>query len=288
MGKTTFTQEAGLIDIFYKDTTRLDSFIAQLQKGALRQVKLKSNDTQGSSNSQATTVGIPGAAAGNFSRITTETAGRDIEETKDPHDSLVLDLLENLGLPVSEEVSDPSTAKLMLLYGDMELRNFGIINQAIPIFKTLPQFISPELYNGDDSTLSRSEREIMKKKRAEAKDNFDHISSFVKLLPTGLEIYLTLKNGQFLNGMLRPEFMVDPHDMVFRMFGSALPGKWYILAIVDTDHRQPSAQRSNQQLLDGVDSMATMVRLLLSAADSITMTPVLIFRQLCSDPAEIE
>ena len=84
MGKTTFTQEAGLIDIFYKDTTRLDSFIAQLQKGALRQVKLKSNDTQGSSNSQATTVGIPGAAAGNFSRITTETAGRDIEETKDP------------------------------------------------------------------------------------------------------------------------------------------------------------------------------------------------------------
>ena len=158
--QATFNQEAGLIDVFYRDLTRIDSFIAQMQKGALRQVKLKSNDTQGSVNSQQLSLGIPGAAKGGFTATTNESAGRDIEETKDPHDSLLLDLLQNLGLPISEEISIPSVAKIMLLYGDMELRNFGIINQAIPIFKTMPHFISPELYKADEPTLSRTMRKM--------------------------------------------------------------------------------------------------------------------------------
>ena len=283
MEQTTFNQETGLIDVFYRDLTRLDSFIAQLQKGALRQVKLKSSNAQGSVNSQQASLGIPGAAKGDIAQTATESNSRDIEEMKDPHDSLLLDLLNSLGLSISESVPLPTTSRLMLLRGNMELRNFGVLKQIIPLLVEYPEITNADLFSKDLSSLKHGEKQLLQKQQAEAKKSMQQMNSMVKLLPTGLEVYLELSNEQLLNGMLRPEFMVDPHEVVFRLFGSSLPGQWYILAIVDTEEGTVPQKRSNQSIIEGIDSMSGMIRTMMAADNAIAMTPILIFRQLCTE-----
>ena len=67
-------QEASqqLIDIFYKDTYRIDSLISQINNGALQTVTTKTDKTQGSASFSAASEGIPGAVSANFNKKTSE------------------------------------------------------------------------------------------------------------------------------------------------------------------------------------------------------------------------
>ena len=49
-GQMEFEQKTQLIDILYKDTYRIDSYIAQLLDGAVRSVKMQDNTSHGSSH----------------------------------------------------------------------------------------------------------------------------------------------------------------------------------------------------------------------------------------------
>ena len=49
-GQMESEQKTQLIDILYKDTYRIDSYIAQLLDGAVRSVKMQDNTSHGSSH----------------------------------------------------------------------------------------------------------------------------------------------------------------------------------------------------------------------------------------------
>ena len=57
----TDTPEEPLIDIFYKDTYRLNSLVSQINQGALQSVTTTLDDSQGSIHSTKANVGIPKA-----------------------------------------------------------------------------------------------------------------------------------------------------------------------------------------------------------------------------------
>ena len=86
-------EEIPLIDILYKDTYRIDSYLAQLLNGTLRSIKEQETTLQGASLSGKLDLKFLQAESNGKG-----SAGNLIEHDIDPHDRNVLSFLEILDL----------------------------------------------------------------------------------------------------------------------------------------------------------------------------------------------
>ena len=97
--------ETALIDIFYKDTERLNSIISQRNKGTLQSLTTKSEDLQGSTFYSGGKVGIPGSGL-ECNQQSKEENKKIIEENRLIQDFSVIDLLQTLDLEVIDSVTN--------------------------------------------------------------------------------------------------------------------------------------------------------------------------------------
>lgn len=294
--------ETALIDIFYKDTERLNSIISQINKGTLQSLTTKSEDLQGSTFYSGGKVGIPGSGL-ECNQQSKEENKKIIEENRLIQDFSVIDLLQTLDLEVIDSVTNDMLADLVILEGSLKLQNYKAISNAIPLL--MPFY---DMFGKKDNDLKIKEanieltslkkinprtpeiREKIKllenniKSLNHNSDNLKNLFSFMPnilpFLPKGLGFEITLKNEMTFNGVLKDKYLIDSEEIVLTTYNTKLPGKWKILGVIDSiDDSNEEQDPSNP--ITVINSITTFFKLMLSPSPiKGVIKPILIFRDL--------
>jgi hypothetical protein len=293
--------ETALIDIFYKDTERLNSIISQINKGTLQSLTTKSEDLQGSTFYSGGKVGIPGSGL-ECNQQSKEENKKIIEENRLIQDFSVIDLLQTLDLEVIDSVTNDMLADLVILEGSLKLQNYKAISNAMPLLTPYYQLFE----SGEDLRLNNMNIELTTLKKTNPKTteirnkiksleseistykhNYDvgkKIISFMPnilpFLPKGLGFEITLKNNLTFNGVLKDKYLIDSEEIILTTYNTNLPGYWKILGIIDSiDDATESKDLSNP--INAINNITTFFKKMLSPNPiKGIIKPILIFRDL--------
>lgn len=249
-------EQIPLIDILYKDTYRVDSFIAQITSGVLRSMKHQHGTTQGSTTSIEG--GIPTFAKGGASGNKSDS--KSIEELAEPHDNAILELLNSLDLQPISKLPKEATGKLVHFRGNIFIRNINTLSDIINLM-------------ADNSQLFGVTRK-------DAKSVSSIVSIMSKVLKFGLEIELLLDDGSVIIGNLKEKYLLETDSNLLKSYGTALPGKWNIIGMID-DNKANASYTSRNDMRKGLDEFAAMPKTMyLADTSGYILTPILIFREL--------
>lgn len=293
--------ETALIDIFYKDTERLNSIISQINKGTLQSLTTKSEDLQGSTFYSGGKVGIPGSGL-ECNQQSKEENKKIIEENRLIQDFSVIDLLQTLDLEVIDSVTNDMLADLVILEASLKLQNYKAISNAMPLLTPYYQLFE----SGEDLRLNNMNIELTTLKKTNPKTteirnkiksleseistykhNYDvgkKIISFMPnilpFLPKGLGFEITLKNNLTFNGVLKDKYLIDSEEIILTTYNTNLPGYWKILGIIDSiDDATESKDLSNP--INAINNITTFFKKMLSPNPiKGIIKPILIFRDL--------
>ena len=249
-------EQIPLIDILYKDIYRTDSFIAQLRSGVLRSMKHQHETAHGSTNSIEGSIPtfLKGGASGN------QTESKSIMELSVPHDNAILELLNSLDLQPISYLPIQATGTMIHFQGNIFIRNLNTLLEMVNLMAD-----SPQLFN-----ISRKD----------AKNVGGIISAMTKVLKFGLEIELQLDDESIIIGNLKEEYLIEAHSNLLKSYGTALPGKWNVIGLVD-DNKKNSIYASKNGMRNGLDQYASIPKnLYLADTSGYILTPILIFREL--------
>ena len=290
-----------IIDIFYKDTYRLNSLISQINNGALQTVTVKSDETQGSSFSMKGSVGSSHLLSALGEKTASKSMGKHIEETKKIGDDLLIKLIEQLGISPQAAGFSETYSNLNIIIGTISLRNFKLISQIIPLLKDgmnifdqgiqqknvteeILNFLkakSPKTQN-DKKLIKDLENELfsLKMKSISTTTLYDNLHVFLPFLPTGIGLEVEADDGTVFTGSLKSEYLIDSEEAIALNYGSKLPDKWNILGIIDSRIMQGEVNEENDFLGVLSKSMNEISRQLMSFKSQATIIPILIYREL--------
>ncbi|MEW6662709.1 MAG: hypothetical protein ACOY9Y_01455 [Bacillota bacterium] len=187
-----------------------------------------------------------------------------IEKRYDPHDQKIIDLLGALNIsPLENPLSNIEDTKLVLLKGYISVRNFQTIKASLPI---LFQLMS--LDGGRGKKINNKERGA--------------IENILKLIPMGLELELLTIYGDRLIGILKPDFLSENPDDLLRIYGSNIPGEYYVFGIIDKDTRTGAGiYPDSSDIRKSIDDFAEAIKSMYTQeSTTYTITPILIFREV--------
>lgn len=249
-------QEIPLIDILYKDSYRIDSYIAQLLNGTLRSVKRQKNTSQGSSSTGELSIKL---LKGQHN--SSELISKLQEQNIDPHDHNVIDLLNILDLPLLDSLPVSTFGQLVHLQGNISIRDFKTISELIPAVSKTPQ-----LFHID---------------KKEASSIHKIFSALSKILPLNIELELTLSSGELIRGILKDNYLLDSYADIVSMYGTTLPGLWHIIGIFNTNDYISASSSPSNQLRNGLDAVQQAARTLYDSGENNgNIIPILIFTEL--------
>jgi hypothetical protein len=290
-----------LIDIFYKDTYRIDSLISQINNGALQTVTTKTDKTQGSTSFNTGSVGIIGTFSASINRNTSEGTGKHIEETRKIGDDLLLKLLDQLDILPQAEGCLEKFSNLNIIRGSISLRNYKFFSQMIPLLKDGAQVFDPtlkektEVENAikfiknkkpktqDDNNLLKSlnsRLQDIKKQSDSTRHIFENLHLILPFLPTGIGFEVTTDDGTVFTGSLKSEYLIDSEESISLNYGSHLPDRWNVLGIIDFKNPQETIPASNDVLAGLFTAMKEMSKMLIGSNSNATIIPILIYRNL--------
>lgn len=243
-----------LIDILYKDTYRIDSFIAQLLNGTLRSVKKQENTSQGSSYSYGGSIKI--AKAQNSHN---EFTNRLLEQNIDPHDHNVIELMNALDLPVYDKLPENALGTIVHLRGNISIRDFSTYAEIVPFMA--------------------KNYKLFDIKKQEATDVNKMFSAITKVIPMNIEIEMIMPSNEVIRGILKRESLLDNYQDLMAIHGPTLPGDWHVIGILDFDTK--TSHHNAGELRSGIDGLAQVAKTLYND-DSVdgSIIPILIFRYL--------
>ncbi|MDR3586317.1 MAG: hypothetical protein P4L59_13505 [Desulfosporosinus sp.] len=248
-------EQIPLIDILYKDTYRIDSFLAQITSGVLRSVRHQQGTTQGSSKSAEGNIAfLKGGASGN------QAESKWAEQISEPHDNSILNLLDNLDLQAVSTLPDQASGKLIHFQGNIFIRNLSTMLDIVNLMIDTPQLANAI---GED-----------------AKSIGGMIEAVSKVLQFGLEIELLLDDKSVIIGNLKEKYLMETHYNLLKSYGMSLPGKWNVIGVVD-DNKENSTYTSKNGMRSGLDQYSSMLKnMYLADTSGYILTPILIFREL--------
>lgn len=100
------------IDIFYKDTYRIESLISQINNGALQSSVITANDKQGSSFVKEGSINALDSLKGNLKKDNSKSHERILQKNIKNIDDVVIKLLQMLGLTPQDSNFDKLYASL--------------------------------------------------------------------------------------------------------------------------------------------------------------------------------
>lgn len=240
-------QEVPLIDILYKDTYRIDSFIAQLTEGIIRSRKYLEN----SSKEKSTLVRF-NAKVLTGDKNTKTSRNNSTESNIEEHDYNILKLLEILNLEELSSLPSEANAQLVHLIGRISIRNMKAFAEIIP-------------------TLS-------KYKYIPNAKSFKDFIPLMKLIPLNLEMTLIMNNNEELNGILKEEYLLSSYENISATYGINLPNNWHVIGILDTN--EDVYQMNKTQLQNALDAYSISMKQFQPDNGKYNFVPILIFRGL--------
>lgn len=248
-------EEVSLIDILYKDKYRIDSYLAQIMKGLLRRRKLQETESQSDTKNVGGSIKI---FSGNFSAGGTDSIGE--EKLFIPHDHAVNDLLDMLALEPQEILPNEEViGRLVCLKGRLSIRDFRKFTEIIPVMAK-----NSKIFN------------INQKSATDFEKFFNAIS---KIIPMNIEAEFVLKDNNVVRGILKENYMLTAYRDIVAMYGSNLPGMWFIVGILDSLNKlvKPITQGFRKSMDEFSAVAETLYR---EGNPKYTITPFLIFRGL--------
>lgn len=258
MGKETekemeSQEENIIIDVLYKDSYRINSFLAQLAEGVIQNIKKQqsvSNDVNKKIGSDIKVL------KGEVDSKTIEQ--RLLEYTIDQHDSKILKLLDLLDLDELEELPTLADAKLVHLSGQISIRNLKAMSEIFPIM-----------------TKNTSLFGINKA----ASKNIKQLEAILKIIPLNIEMDLYLKNNKTLHGILKEEYLLSSYNNIVATYGTNLPYKWHVIGILNNKNHENTCNTSSIRI--ALDTMNTVVNNFISeGCANYSFIPILIFKIL--------
>lgn len=256
-------QDIVLRDFLYKDLARLNSLFAQLFRGNVTGVsKAFTNDSKNKRGLKGS-VHVVGGEVSSEERIT-----ESLTEQIDPHDYRIVELMDLLNLPVYHgSIPDLSNGQIVLVKGRLTIRNFSTIKSA---FGVIPYVAAAAAPKKDKKSLKEEEKAL------------EHL---LKLIPFGMEIELSTPSGSFI-GTIQEEYLAQSPNDLLRIYGTTMPGEWYVLGIADPAADAPPAlsggvgQNDLRKVMDELAAVITTA--FTSPGPKCAISPVFIYRELNS------
>lgn len=253
-----FSEKTSLIDFLYIDKEKVDSFISQLQNGALRSVKTTNDITQGFSVSGEGS--IPALAKGSVNNSNQDKNA--LEKQYDPYHSQLIELLNFLNLTILNDIPLLTEAQIVLLESQISIRNLDTLKKTIPILRDNKEAFG--FTNKNFKTVN---------------DTIKLVESMFGIMPLSIDIELTFDSGISVNGPIKESGLSIKSDDLFRSYGTLLPGKWYTLGIIDKRPKYLPNPNANQSLYAFIDQIASSMSEVYTKS-MIQISPILVFRSV--------
>lgn len=261
MGKENETQSGlsettPLIDFLYVDEARVDSLISQLRNGTLRSVTKTVGTSEGSYIAGKGDLQVIGGQIRHES-----TSSGSAAENYDPFHNKIIQLLQDLSLPVQDSISGEISGRLMNLIGKVRIRDMQSAKALFPLI----------LKNQKLFGLSKAAASPIK-----------GVSDFIQAMSNSIELSMNLQNGVRISGNLKENGLTIRQTDLARTYGAELPGKWYVMGILDYTPFPNTAEEPTaaiQSIENIVDQYTDALRKLYSESN-YSIIPILIFRTI--------
>lgn len=248
-----FSEAEALVDFLYIDKERIDSFISQTRHGTLRTVVKKTGASQGSSLA----AGVGAIAKGEIKHE--GKTDNSAEESYDPYHSLILDLLNDIGVHPLASLPADCNGKLALIGGRVSIRDVATIKSLMPIISK----------NGNALGVpaGKQERGMMKV-----------MADMLGQMPDSILMSIVF-DGHEISGTLKGSGLAIRQDDLMRTYGVTLPGGWYVLGILDKSRQDTQHICEVSSMESAIDALTTAMHTLYSSTP-YKIIPILIFRRI--------
>lgn len=253
--KASISESTKIIDFLYVDKERCDSFISQLCNGTLRSVTRTSGTDEGSSYSAK---GSAALASGEYKHE--QKSISNAAEQYDPYHWQLLELLEDLGIQPIEQLPSHCSSKLLLLNGSIAIRDAATMKSLI-------------------SVITKNKNIWGKEINKQAKDVMKIVTDMLEQLPDSISFGLNFYDIN-IAGTLKPSGLSIQQSDLMRTYGSQLPGKWFVLGIVDEMLPAISPATDDIQSIENAIDVCSEITNQLFSTSSYKIIPVLIFRPI--------
>lgn len=250
-----FSETTSLIDFLYIDEARVDSLISQLRNGTLRSVTKTVGTSEGSSVSGKGDLRVVGGQIQHKNRSEESAA-----EKYDPYHNKIIQLLQDLSLPVQDSIEGIYSGRLVNLRGRVRIRDIQSIKALFPLMLK-----NQKLFGVTKAIVQ----------------NIRGIGDFVQVLNDSIELSMELQDGKRISGNLKENGLSVRQSDLARTYGAELPGEWYVMGILDyTPLQDESSIGAEIQSIENViDQYTDLVRKFYSKS-TYSIIPILIFREI--------
>lgn len=268
-----------LFDILYTDRERLTLYLSQIDpNGVLTGFKTSSVDGSSISSDVKGNIGVAGFAYNG------KTNNQDsLERSYDPAAALPIQVLNGLDEKnfIHRDINKTPIGSLILNSGYLSLFDTSFALTLWPFLQKKIDFraMAQSANNGSNGHG----------KKITVEDITEIVKAIIEKIPQ--PIHMILSNEHKIWGTLSDSGFMSPPNDLFLKHKNIIPGKWYVLGILDTLNERSEFDASGLQtfggqLLRGVqDLFGHMISMFGRPDDAYGITPLIIFREVarCSD-----
>lgn len=250
------SESSSLIDFLYVDKERVDSLISQLRNGTLRSVTKTIGTSEGSFMSGKGNIEVVSGKIASKNKTKEEAS-----EEYDPYHSQIIGLLNDLSISPLQSLPSLCSGKLVCIQAPIKIRDLRSIKKLMPVLEKNSKFFQlPNNHN--------------------IKNIFKAMTSMIEAMDDSIELSIKF-DSTLISGTLREGCLSIQQSDLNRTYGIDLPGKWYILGILDSQVKNNSENiiSSPGTIEDAIDACTTAINQLYSNAH-YGIVPILIYREI--------
>lgn len=270
-----------LYDFLFIDQERVRSLYAQLFDGLHEAME----SMVGKTASKSSKGQVGGDPFGHAAHERSEDVAESKSDRFSPHDLLLRDVIGALsehGL-ICHDPANAQAGSIVLLSGTLTILDAGVMDV---VFDLLPKMAASQNEAVVASAPKQYRKALKREHDRSMRDGMSIIEAFSKIMPKIVQIIITDPRVTAW-GAVQQENMRAQIGSILVQQGPALFGEWHVLGIVDSDaHARPSADDHLPDIYQGIRSSLAAVQGLFSRPEGdICITPLLIFRKLCTTTA---
>lgn len=258
--KFELPKNSSLIDFLYIDKERVDSLISQLRNGTLRSVTKTIGASEGSVLSGKGKIPVLSG------QVTTKNKSKEeASEEYDPYHSQIIELLNDLSIAPLNELPEQCSGELVCIHAPIKIRDLHSIKKLIPV-------------------MEKNSRFFKLAKARDIKDTLKVMNDMVQAMNDAIELSIKFEST-LINGTLREGCLSIQQSNLNRMYGTDMPGHWYILGILDT-HSTSLINALMPNISDSIESIIDACTIAINQMYSHAqygIVPILIYREITYD-----
>ncbi|NLU53433.1 MAG: hypothetical protein GXX10_11305 [Clostridiaceae bacterium] len=264
-----------LIDFLYRDTSIIDSLYAQLFSGNIKQVQSEMSSTVETEHSIEGSLPFMKAVKGDHD-ISLEKTTSQI----DPHDAKIIELFDTIGISVNEKpLHDCVNGEIVLITGDILLRNINTIKSCLPLLSSLGMLTSAE------KSFNQSLGTAGVKTISTVLNTRNFANTLEKMFDMlNFPLHIEIQTNTYENAMcpLNEQYLSISSKDLLSIYGPSLPGQWSVIGILShVEQAKPYTITNPNNLRQIADFIQNELRKFANdGAPKYIIKPIVIYQKL--------